>query len=502
MQNKIGMGVIKKQGIQNTIVIYTGIIIGFISLLFIQPQLLSPTELGLIRVLLSFSSLLAAVLPLGSPNINVKYLPKFFNAQQKHHGFFGLMLLFPLAGIIIGCGILFLLKNWIIGFYSEKSPLFTNYFYLVAPLAIFITFIYSFNSYCNAIFKTVFPSFLNDILNRVLFIAIILLYFFKWIDLDEFVLSFTLIYGIQTAVLFVYVLMTGNPGFRPDIKFTEENVGFRFILRYGLIVSFTTISSVSLKFLDSVFLAKYNLESVGIYSVAAFIALIIETPLNSLERIANSKISHHLAENNHGEIKKIYFTSSRYLMLLGGFLLVMVIVNIHDMLLLLPPVYQSGEIVTIIISVGAFVNMATGVNYPILMNSSKYVWGSVFLLVLLVTAIVGNWIMIDVLGWGILGAAIATSFSSAFYNLLKFLFIWKNFRMQPFNIQSLKIIFCIVISLAAGWFLPLTLSPITNMLLRSLAVILTYGTFTYFFNIVPEFHSYIPFLNSSEGKRN
>ena len=208
--------------------------------------------------------LFRSVLPMGSPNINVKYLPKFFNPEKRHHGFFGLMMIFPIVGIIIGCFLLYLTKNWIIGFYEEKSPLFTHYFFLVVPLAIYITLIYTLNSYCNAIFKTVIPSFLNDILNRVLLIGLILLYFFNYLDLDGFLNGFVTIYALQALILFIYILIIGRPGFIPDVTYLKSNVGFRFILRYGIIVSFTSISSVSLKFLDSIFLAKHNLESVEI----------------------------------------------------------------------------------------------------------------------------------------------------------------------------------------------------------------------------------------------
>jgi hypothetical protein len=58
------MGVIQKQGIANTIVSYTGIAIGFINILILQPLMLSPDEIGLTRILYSVSSLIATVFPL------------------------------------------------------------------------------------------------------------------------------------------------------------------------------------------------------------------------------------------------------------------------------------------------------------------------------------------------------------------------------------------------------------------------------------------------------
>ena len=96
---------IRKQGIRNAIITYIGVLIGFVSLMFIQPKFLTPEELGLTRILLAAASLIATLLPLGVSSVTTKYFPYFRNAEKKHHGYFGLMLIFPLVGTAL-CGIL------------------------------------------------------------------------------------------------------------------------------------------------------------------------------------------------------------------------------------------------------------------------------------------------------------------------------------------------------------------------------------------------------------
>jgi hypothetical protein len=59
------MGVIQRQGLKNALFTYSGIIIGFINVIFIQPNYLTKEEVGLIRVLFSFAALIAVFLPLG-----------------------------------------------------------------------------------------------------------------------------------------------------------------------------------------------------------------------------------------------------------------------------------------------------------------------------------------------------------------------------------------------------------------------------------------------------
>lgn len=486
------MGVIKKQGILNTVIVYVGILIGVVGLLYVQPHFLKTEEIGLIKIMLSFGSLFAAIFPIGAPNIAVKYLPKFYSPENRHHGFFGIMMFFPAVGIIVGSISLYFLKDWIVSIYSLKSPLFAGYFYFVIPLSVFITVIFTLNAYSNAILKTVFPSFLNDVVNRLLLIVIILLYFFSILNLDQFLISFICIYGLQATLVFIYLFFVGNISIKPDIKYLNEKVGFKFILRYGLILSVTSVAGVSIKFLDSIFLGKENLSWVGIYSIPAFIGLIIETPLNSLERIANSKIAHHLAENNFIEIKKIYFTSSRYLMLIGGLLASLVVISINDLLLMLPEPFHGAGVVTMIIAVASFINMATGVNYPILINSTKYIWGSVFLLILLVMAFMANYYLVP--KYGMMGAAIATAGSTTFYNLLKYLFIWKNFKMQPFDKMSLLILLITGLTVSIGFFIPSLENHLLSIFMRSVVCGSFFLLVTYLCKIVPEYHKFIPFI--------
>ena len=116
------MGVIRRQGIKNTITGYLGILIGFVNLIVIQPHFLTKEELGLTRILYSFSLLVAMFVPLGIGNATLKYFPLFKDEEKKNHGFFGFMNIFPLIGFAISAFVLFALKDFILNQY--RSPYF------------------------------------------------------------------------------------------------------------------------------------------------------------------------------------------------------------------------------------------------------------------------------------------------------------------------------------------------------------------------------------------
>ncbi len=269
------MGIVKRQGIKNTIIIYFGIIIGFISLLIIQPIYLSKAEMGLTRLLLAFASLFSSVFAFSISNITVKFFPYFKDYNNKHNGFFGLTVIIPAIGSAIGCLLLLLFKDSIIQYYSSESKVFVFYFYHTFLFSFILSLILALNSYSNALLKTTVPSFLNDVLTRIIFVLLVLLYAAGYINYQQFIWAFILSYGLQALLLLGYIIYYGNPSFKIN-KAVIKQIGSINLIKYGAVLTITTITSIGLKFLDMIMIGHYKSDSdVGVYSIVAFIATII-----------------------------------------------------------------------------------------------------------------------------------------------------------------------------------------------------------------------------------
>lgn len=483
------MGAIQRQGLLNTLIIYIGVLLGFFYTIIIQPANLSSEEVGLARILMNFSAFLTPFFLLGASNMCVRYFPVFKSSETRHHGFFGFVLLLAVTGTAIGGIVIWILRDWIESRYEQESKLFVSYFSWAYPIGVVMTITIAVNSYCNSLVKTVVPSFLNDIWVRLVLIGITLLYAFNLVSFDWFVAGIFVAYASQLFFLLVYIYSIDKPSLRIDWSFVR-NVGMKPVFRYAFLMSLTALSSLSIKFLDSIMIGSYlPLKFVGVYSIGIFIAQFIETPLYSLERVASIKISHAFQAGNMEEIRRIYYRSVRYLFLLGGLLVTGIICNIHDFLQLLPEDYKGAADVTIIMSAGSIMNMATGVNSPIIGNSKHYAWNMYFQMVLLVVSVGLNMLLIPQLG--IRGAAIATCSSSFLFNVLKFMYIRMKFDMQPYDGNSLKTLLVILLALATGLFLPVPANPWTAMIVRSTAITAIYFIFTIAFSIVPEYHSLI-----------
>lgn len=491
------MGIIQKQGISNTIITYIGIVIGFVNVIFIQPTFLTTEELGLIRVLYSFSAVIAMFLPLGIGNITLRFFPQFKNTETKHYGFFGIVLFIVLIGFLLITLLLYSTKNFFISQYIKESPLFTEYFNFVFPLTLFIALISVFSVYCQSLFKSSFPALLNDVVIRLLSIVIVSVYFIRLISLNELVIAFVLIYGLQVIVLLFYMYKIDKPSLKIDFGFYKTQ-NIKEIIKYGLLLSLTSFASLGIKYLDTIMVGKYlPLAMAGIYTVAVFIPTVIEAPVGALERISNAKIADAWSRNNLNEIEKIYSQSTKYLTVLGGFLFLMVNINLDFLLTFLPPDYSSIATVVLILSISTLFNMATGLNGGVLFSSPKYIYGSYMLFLLLFLSVINNMIFIP--RYGLIGAAIATALASFIFNLIKYFFILKEFKMQPFTIKLLYAAFLIAGCFYLDRLIPETSNALVNIFIHSSAIGIAYITGVYFLNIIPEFHKYLPFRNRGKN---
>ena len=114
---------------------------------------------------------------------------------------------------------------------------------------------------------------------------------------------------------------------------------------------------------------------------------------------------------------------------------------------------------------------------------------------LVVVAFVNNILLIPI--YGIEGAALATAISTFLNSLLRFIFIWKIFKLQPYNLQTLKLCFIILFCFAVNFFIPKMDHAVFDIILRSLAISGIYLAGIYLLKIAPEFHKYIPSLKNN-----
>jgi O-antigen/teichoic acid export membrane protein len=487
------MGVIQRQGIQSTVITYAGMLTGFVSLLIVQPLLLSPEEIGLTRVLFSFSFLLSTLLPLSASNITTRYLPKFRNIENGNNGFLGFVFLILLSGILLILPVVYLGRYWIMNKYVEESALFVQYFEWVFPFSIILAAIYILNAYLYAVFRPLMPAFAQEVLVRLFFILLIVIYASGYLSLHQFVISYVITYLLQLCILLIQTARIGAFSFRIN-KVLFPFTLVKEMLIYGFTIFGAGVASLAIKLLDAVVLGQYvPLALVGIYGIAAYMPIFIEAPVNALDKVASARVAHAWEKGDMENIQEIYYKSARYLFVLGGFLFLMVTQNVRFIFKFLPASFYEGVPVVGILSLAALFNLMTGSNTAIIFSSKKFGGGAIALVAVAVLNLILLFALIP--PYGLIGAAWATCISSLVYNLFKFGFIFHRFKLQPFDKRTLFIAFSITLAYGAASLLPLWENVFFNIFTHTFIAGGVYIWMIWYFKVADDLIPQIPLIN-------
>ncbi len=435
----------------------------------------------------------AIFIPIGIGSVTTRFFPQIKNAENKHHGHFFLILLFCIVGSIILNMFFLLFKANIINFYHEKSPLFNEFYYLVYYFPFILALIMVYNIYSASLYKTVYTVFLNEVFIRVLQIVFIFLYYFKFLNFNEFILTFVSAYLIQLVLLVAYIYKLDKFSFKINWSFYRSFFSNKIVV-FSFLMIFTAFASIGIKMVDQVIMGHYlNLSSIGIYATSIFMVSIMEVPINSLERISNTIAANSWANDDISNIKKIYYDSVRVLMLIGGYLMCGLICCSNSIFQLLPEEFIVGKNCMIVMAICSFLNLSTGINSTIIATSHKYFVISIFLLILILTSIITNIIFIP--KYGIIGSAYSTLISIGTYNVLKVIYLWFRLKMLPYNKTSIFILLTIILSFCVVYFIPDLLNPYLNILFKGFLITIIFFISTIKFKLAEEITSKITLLN-------
>ena len=181
-----------------------GVLVGVVTTFFVLTRFLTAEEIGLARVLIDAATLFIGLAQLGTSSSIVRFFP-YFSSQQSavstqpaagqrsgdpYHGFFFWTIVVPLLGFCIFALVYIACRVPITAYFQEKSPLFVDYYYLVLPLAFFMLYQTVFETSSTVLMRTVFPrSVVREFMVRVMLLGLYLLYAFRILSLDGFVIG-------------------------------------------------------------------------------------------------------------------------------------------------------------------------------------------------------------------------------------------------------------------------------------------------------------------------
>jgi len=475
------LGIIQKQGIQSSVIAYIGVVLGFINLIILMPRILSPDQVGLVRVLLDIALIYVTFAQLGLPVLTVKFFPWFRDQQQKYFGFLNFELLIALFGFTLIGLIFYFSSNSINEFYNNKSALLTQYLFLSYGFAFFMLLFTVFEAYARALFKIVVPNFLKDNLVRLLVALLLIGVYFTAINFYWFLLGYIIAYAVSVLGIMLY-LKKMNALFLFEKPRVFKHPKFKEMLPFAAFVIFAGAAGMTQAKIDTLMISGLaGLSFTGIYSIAFFIATTIEMPRRSIGQIAIPIVAQAWKDNDTAKINMLYKKTAITQFVAGLGLFLLLWLNIDELLLFLPETYRTGKWVILFIGIARVIDMGMGINAEILATSKYYKSDLPLKIILILLSILLNYIWIPV--YGINGAALATLVAFLVYNILRCGLLFLFFNMNPFSLDHIK---CMLI--AAFTFLIVCILPspdyfILAIAFKSLLIALLFGMGIYYFKI-------------------
>ena len=481
------MGSIKRQGIGSGIFMYVGLIVGFVNNSLLFPRYVGEEVLGFTQWLIELAGLFIMLASFASNATIIRFFPYFRNKSLKHNGFFGFIFLLRTIGIVLTAVILYLAKGLILEVYSKETSQYyieTYYPLLIVVLAL-TCYLELLENYLGALMRPRIPTFFRDVFGRLLALALILLYHFQYISLEEFIILYAWRFALSVLGLAAFTYYIGELHFKAGFSIFRSP-HFKQIASYSFYSIFATLGSKITTKIDILMIPSLlNFALGGIYVVYSFFASVIILPHVGIGKIASPILADAWKREAYDEIRQLYSRTALNNLAAGMLIFVGIVINLNNIVAILGPQFEAGKYVAVFLGIGQLSHIANGYNGLLINYSPHFRFDLVFKAVTAVATIISNYIFISL--YGITGAAMATALTIILINAFIQTFLFRHYQMHPFSKKMLYVIGTGILCLLINLLIPVIKQHfLIDLLVRSSIITLFYAALIIHFRIAPD----------------
>ena len=458
------MGIVLRQSFKNVVATYLGFAIGALNTLFLFTYFLSKAQYGLVSYVTSTATILSPLIAFGVNNTLVRYYTAY--RDKKEQAQFNLMLCFlPLLIIVPATFVGIIGYEQIAQWLSAKNEEVHNYVFLIFLTSVAMAYFEIAYAWTRVQLKTVFGNFLKEVFHRVGVMLLLLAIYLQLIDFRQLIWGVFWVYALRMLLMFVFAFYVRRPEFAWGLPKNKKEV-----FLYSLFVILSGSVASVLMDIDKFMLNQYlPIGEIAVYNVAIFTATVIAIPYRSMYQIVSPLTAQFMNQSKPKELSDLYKRSTVNTYFVSMVICVLIIVNAQQCYALLPDKdYSTGLTVLVIISVVKLSDALVGFNNAVLLNSPYY-RTVLFLGVFLVigTVLMNMWLIPL---YGINGAGLATLIAFSSYNLLKSVFVYRKYNLQPFYKETLQTTLFGIVVIVGFFFWDFPFHPLVNISLKSLLV--------------------------------
>jgi O-antigen/teichoic acid export membrane protein len=474
------MGIVQNQSIKNTIITFFGFGIGAINALFLYTNILEKDHYGIVTTLLSFAGILMPIFAFGAQNTLIRFF-SHYKTQKEKDEFLTFMLFFPLY-LMVPVGVLFFVfYQPISNVWIQENPSLKPFFWMIPVVGLFMAYFELFYAWVKVHMQSVIGNFISEVFVRLIVMVLLVLVHFEVISKSTFIYSLVAAYFFQLFAMCFYAFSIKMPVF----NFVVPN-NFKDLVQYSFFIIISGGVAVMLIDFDKVMIAHYmHVSNNSLYAVAIFISTVIAVPSRAMTQIVAPITAKLMVENKMEELNDLYKKSAINLQIIGGFIMMLIFLNIKELYFFIPD-YKSGISVVFMIGLSKFYDVLLGNNNSIIVNTKYYRTVLLFGIFTVMLMVVLNMIFIPL--YGIEGAAFATLLTIIFYNTVKLFYVIVKLNLNPFTIKTVHSFGILIACFLLFYFWDFKFHPIINILLKSVLITLFYLVSNYKFNISQDFN--------------
>lgn len=428
-------------------IIILGTIIASVIGLFNQillGRILGPTDYGLFSLGISIMTIFCVLPHFGLGQGLTQYIP--YNIKLKNNWKIKKAINFSMkftiiVGIVVSV-LLFLFSDII------AVKIFNNYELglIIKAFSIALTFWALHNtigSLTQAFKSPKYYVYIENILMPLIQISIFILLYLMGYKLFGAVIGF-IISSIFGALSYIYIARNKlcrkleYPN-NNNYKINTDNVEVELIkLSFPLFLAGFTF--MFMQYPDKLILGAFtNPFDVGLYTAAFTLASLVLIIYSGFSFNFRPVLSEYYAEKNYIDMEKLNSSCTKWLFLITFPIVVYIIIYSKEIIgIIYGNLYLNASVPLSILALGIAMNGLTGLTGETLISIKKTKLNFYSEIIGAVSNLMLNILLIPF--FGILGAAIGTSLSFVFKNIISFLFVYKNLKFNPYNLDYIKII--------------------------------------------------------------
>jgi O-antigen/teichoic acid export membrane protein len=470
--------------------VYGGFFIGFINTFLFtrQGSVFTPTEYGLTNIFIAVGNLMFAFANLGMVSVVYKFYPYFNdNLPKKKNDLMTWALLVSIFGFccVILAGIVF--KDLMIRKFGGNSPEFIKYYLWVFPFGFGLLLYTMFEVFAWNIRKSIFTTFLRELLFRFLTLALIFLLSFKLINsFDSFIKLYSFTYGLVALVLLVYLIWKKEFYITATISRVTKKFYKKMLSMASLVYVGSTIYTIA-AFIDIIIIMSLlGTDSVGIFSLGFVISGLVQAPQRGAVAASIPVLSKAWKDKDYEKINLIYQRSGINLLIasLGIFLIIWLNYTDAVTTFKLKPAYLDSIWVFFLLGLARVIDLGTGVNSQIIGTSTFWRFEFISGMVLLSLAVPLNYYLVK--HFGIVGAGYSTLIALSVYNTIRIIFLKRKFNMHPFSMKTLYSILVAIVSYFICRYAFISMHGFIAIVFRTALFTALYGGTIIYFDLTPD----------------